>query len=232
MIKFVQVPCPSSCPSSGSSGGEFSYPNIFCSSGCLVIKKSSISEQERPDSRQPPIPQLRGPGRKPELGQELGQGTWTSLFSSCRATCPSSPGELTRTWTRNLDKFYHVFSSCRATCPSSPGELGQGTWTTAGRVTSSLSITPRFQAGPDSTTSWPRAETRALSLLHPRFQASSDSREAPIPCASPRRKPELGQELGQGTWTNFITCFPLAEPLVQVRPGNLDKELGQPQAAL
>ena len=25
MIKFVQVPCPSSCPSSGSSG-EFSYP--------------------------------------------------------------------------------------------------------------------------------------------------------------------------------------------------------------
>ena len=38
----------------------------------------------------------------------------------------------TRTWTRNLDKFYHVFSSRRATCPSSPGELGQGTWTTAG----------------------------------------------------------------------------------------------------
>ena len=111
------------------------------------------------------------------------------MFSSCRATCPSSPGELgqgtwttagcrvtsslsitprfqagnsvclapaetrtwTRTWTRNLDKFYHVFSSYRATCPSSPGELGQGTWTTAGcRVTSSLSITPRFQAGPDS----------------------------------------------------------------------------------
>ena len=33
-------------------------------------------------------------------------------------------------------------------CPSSPGELGQETWTTAGcRVTSSLSITPRFQAG-------------------------------------------------------------------------------------
>ena len=30
VIKFVQVPCPSSCPSSGSSpGGEFSYPNIF-----------------------------------------------------------------------------------------------------------------------------------------------------------------------------------------------------------
>ena len=29
-IKFVQVPCPSSCPSSGSyPGGEFSYPNIF-----------------------------------------------------------------------------------------------------------------------------------------------------------------------------------------------------------
>ena len=42
----------------------------------------------------------------------------------------------TRTWTRNLDKFYHVFSSCRATCPSSARELGQGTWTTAGcRVT-------------------------------------------------------------------------------------------------
>ena len=37
---------------------------------------------------------------------------------------------------RNLDKFYHVFSSCRATCPSSARKLGQGTWTTAGcRVT-------------------------------------------------------------------------------------------------
>ena len=31
-----------------------------------------------------------------------------------------------------MDKFYHVFSSCEATCPSSPAELGQGTWTTAG----------------------------------------------------------------------------------------------------
>ena len=38
----------------------------------------------------------------------------------------------TRTWTRSLDKFYHVFSSCKATCPSSARELGQGTWTTAG----------------------------------------------------------------------------------------------------
>ena len=33
----------------------------------------------------------------------------------------------TRTWTRSLDKFYHVFSSCKATCPSSARELGQGT---------------------------------------------------------------------------------------------------------
>ena len=134
---------------------------------------------------------------------------------------PAETRTWTRTWTRNLDKFYHVFSFYRATCPSSPsqtnfitcfpfteplvqvrGELGQGTWTTAGcRVTSSLSITPRFQ-------------------------------QAPIPCASPRRKPELGQELGQGTWTNFITCFPRTEPLVQVRPGNLDKELGQLRAAV
>ena len=31
-----------------------------------------------------------------------------------------------------MDKFCHVFSSCKATCPSSPAELGQGTWTTAG----------------------------------------------------------------------------------------------------
>ena len=56
---------------------------------------------------------------------------------------PAETRTWTRTWTRNLDKFYHVFSSYRATCPSSPGELGQGTWTTAGcRVTSSLSIRP------------------------------------------------------------------------------------------
>ena len=61
---------------------------------------------------------------------------------------------------------------------------------------------------------------------------------APIPgrprfqLRGPGRKPELGQELGQETWTSFITCFSLAEPLVQVRPGNLDKELGQLRAAV
>ena len=87
-----------------------------------------------------------------------------------------------------------MFSSCRATCPSSLGQLRA-------------------------------AVLQALSVLRP------DSRQA-ILCASPRRKPELGQELGQGTWTNFITCFPLTEPLVQVRPGNLDKELGQLRAAV
>ena len=107
---------------------------------------------------------------------------------------PAETRTWTRTWTRNLDKFYHVFSSYRATCPSSPGELGQGTWTTAGcRVTSSLSITPRFQAGPDSN-----------------FVAQGGN-------------PKLGQVLSR---------FPLAEPLVQVRPGNLDKELGQLRAAV
>ena len=155
-----------------------------------------------------------------------------------------------------------MFSSCRATCPSSPGELGQGTWTTAGcRVTSSLSVTPRFQAGPDST--WPRAETRTWTRTWTRnldkFYHVFSSCRATCPSSpeelgqgtwttagcrvtsslsvtppqlGPGRKPELGQELGQGTWTSFSTCFPLAEPLVQVRPGNLDKELGQLRAAV
>ena len=63
-----------------------------------------------------------------------------------------------------------MFSSCRATCPSSPGELGlvqvrPGNLDKGCRVTSSLSITPRFQAGPDSTTSWPRAETRTWTRI-------------------------------------------------------------------
>ena len=62
---------------------------------------------------------------------------------------------------------------------------------------------PRFQAGPDSNF---RAETRTWTR-------------------------NLDKELGQGTWTNFITCFPLTEPLVQVRPGK-DKELGQLRAAV
>ena len=70
------------------------------------------------------------------------------------------------------------------------------------------------------------AVLQALSVLRP------DSRQAPIPQLGPGRKPELGQELGQETWTSFITCFPLAEPLVQVRPKNLDKELGQLRAAV
>ena len=153
-----------------SPGGEFSYPN-FSSSGCLVIEKNSISIragaprfQAGPDSTTWPRAETR---------------TWT------------------RTWTRNLDKFYHVFSSCRATCPSLPGELGQGTWTTAGcRVTSSLSITPRFQAGPDSTT-WPRAETRTWTRTWTRnldkFYHVFSSCRATCP-SSPG-------ELGQGTWT-------------------------------
>ena len=118
VIKFVQVPCPSSCPSSGSSG-EFSYPNIF-----FFWLSCYEKEWYKSPSRSAPIP-----GR-PRFQLRAEARTWT------------------RTWTRNLDKFYHVFSSYRATCPSSPAELGQGTWTTAGcRVTSSLSITPRFQAG-------------------------------------------------------------------------------------
>ena len=67
------------------------------------------------------------------------------------------------------------------------------------------------------------AVLQALAVFRP------DSRQAPIPqLRGPGRKPELGQ----GTWTTFITCFPLAEPLVQVRPGNLDKELGQLRAAV
>ena len=145
MIKFVQVPCPSSCPSSGSSPrGEFSYPNIF------FFWLSCYSTYP---SRSAPIP-----GR-PRFQAGLDSTAWPRAETQT----------WTRTWTRNLDKFYHVFSSCRATCPSSPGELGQGTWTTACRVTSSLSITPRSQAGPDS-------------------------RQGPIPCASPRAEPELGQE--------------------------------------
>ena len=70
----------------------------------------------------------------------------------------------------------------------------------------------------------------------PRFQAGPDSRQAPIP-GRPRLQlhggnPNLDKKLGQGTWINFITCFPLTEPLVQVRPGNLDKELGQLRAAV
>ena len=161
---------------------ENSRTLIFSSSGCLVIKKSGISLragaprfQAGPDSRQAPIP---------TSWPRAETRTWT------------------RTWTRNLDKFYHVFSSCRATCPSSPGELGQGTWTTAGCRVTSLSITPRFQAGPNSVCLAP-AETRTWTR----------------------------------TWTRnldkfYHVCFPLTEPLVQVRPGNLDKKLGQLQAAV
>ena len=182
-----------SCPSSLSKFGGANLDKELGQLRAAVLQALSVL---RPDSRQAPIPCA---------SPRAGTRTWT------------------RTWTRNLDKFYHVFSSCRATCPSSPEELGQGTWTTAGcRVTSSLSVTPRFQAGPDSTT-WPRAETRtwtrtwtrnldkfyhvfsscratcpsspgnldkelgqlraavlqALSVLRP------DSRQAPIPCASP-----------------------------------------------
>ena len=116
------------------------------------------------------------PGREPELGQELGQGTWTKFI-----TCFPLAEPLVQVRPGNLDK-----------------ELGQ------------------LRA----------AVLQALSVLRP------DSRQAPIPQLGPGRKPELGQELGQGTWTSFITCFPLAEPLVQVRPGNLDKELGQLRAAV
>ena len=141
----------------------------------------------------------------------------------------------------NLDKFYHVFSSCRATCPSSPGELGQGTWTTAGcRVTSSLSVTPRFQreAGPDSTT-WPRAETRTWTRTWTRnldkFYHVFSSCRATCP-SSPG-------ELGQGTWTTAGCRYKLSQCYAPI-PGrprfhnlaqggnpnldkNLDKELGQ-----
>ena len=99
---------------------------------------------------------------------------------------------------------------------------------------------PQFQAGPDSNFvaqggnpnldknldkelgqlgQLRAAVLQALSVVRP------DSRQA-IPCALPQRKPELGQELGQGTWTNFITCFFITEPLVQVRPGTWTRNCG------
>ena len=60
-----------------------------------------------------------GPFSNTSLG-ELGQGTWTT--AGCRVA--SSLRTLTRTWTRNLGKFYHVFSSCRPLVQVRPG-----TWT-------------------------------------------------------------------------------------------------------
>ena len=62
---------------------------------------------------------------------------------------PARTRTWTRTWTRNLDKFYHVFSSYRATCPSSPGEWKElGQLRAAGYKLSQYCA--RFQPGPDS----------------------------------------------------------------------------------
>ena len=50
------------------------------------------------------------------------------------------------------------------------------------------------------------------------FFLTRQPEEENIRDSPPGEEPELGQELGQGTWIIFITCFPLAEPLVQVPP--------------
>ena len=104
----------------------------------------------------------------PELGQELGQGTWTNFITVFLLQSHLSKFRVprqtwTRTWTRNLDKFYHVFSSYRV-CPGNlDKELGQ----LRAAVLQALSVLrPDFRQ-------------KALSVLRP------NSRQAPIPCALP-----------------------------------------------
>ena len=212
MIKFVQVPCPSSCPSSGSSG-EFSYPNIFffwLSCYGISLRAGAPRFQAGPDSRQAPIP-TSWPGRKPELGQELGQGTWTNFitcFPLAEPLVQVRPG----TWTRNLDncglpcyklsQYYAPTPGRQSRVPRRGGnpnldknldkELGQ----ILSRVFLLQSHLSKFARG-----TW----TRNLDNCGlPCYKLSQYY--APIPgrprfqLRGPGRKPELGQELGQGTW--------------------------------
>ena len=93
VIKFVQVPCPSSCPSSGSSPGGESL--IFSSSGCLVIKKRSAPPAwAHADNN-------KAASSCPSSLSKFGGGTWTSGFARgkhvikfvqvpCPSSCPSS----------------------------------------------------------------------------------------------------------------------------------------------
>ena len=50
--------------------------------------------------------------------------TWTN-FITCFPLTEHLSKFARGTWTRNLDKFYHVFSSCKATPPNLDKELGQ-----------------------------------------------------------------------------------------------------------
>ena len=88
VIKFVQVPCPSSCPSSGSSpGGEFSYPNIF-------FFWAAPPAWAHVDNN-------KAASSCPSSLSKFGGGTWTSGFARgkhvikfvqvpCPSSCPSS----------------------------------------------------------------------------------------------------------------------------------------------
>ena len=122
-----------------------------------------------------------------------------------RAGAAPMPGRCREASMPGWLQVYNNKAAC--SCPSSLSKFGGGTWTR-------------------------NLDNCGLPCHKLFFFPPPDSRQALIPCASPRRKLELGQELGQGTWTNFVTCFPLTEPLVQVRLGNLDKELGQLRAAV
>ena len=217
----VQVPCP-------SSAGELGQ-GTWTTAGCRVTSSLSLTPRFQ---AQAPIPQL-GPGRNLDknLDKELGQvltrvfllqsrGTWTRNLGNCGLPCyklsqyyAPIPGR---------PRFHNLAQG--GNLPELGQELGQGFWTSF--ITCFPLAEPLVQVRPgnlDKELGQLRAAVlQALSVLRP------DSRQAPIPqLRGSGRKPELGQELGQGTWTSFITCFPL-----QVRPGNLDKELGQLRAAL
>ena len=143
VIKLVQVSCPSSCPPPGPQVGI----GACLESGQLreLVNTAALSKFLVQ------VPQANLDKWLCKPCYKLSQYYAPIPAGNSVRLAPAETRTWTRTWTRNLDKFYHVFFSYRATCPSSPGELGQGTWTTAGcRATSSLSITPRFQAGPDS----------------------------------------------------------------------------------
>ena len=97
VIKFVQVPCPSSCPSSGSSPGEFSYPNIFFYTLTLAAEPLEHCAHLQLD-----------PGPSP-----LCLPAWHGL-QLCGVRVRGKQFQMKPNSVRLTPRFYHVFSSCRA----------------------------------------------------------------------------------------------------------------------
>ena len=134
VIKLVQVPCPSSCPSSGFRLGHEVGIGACLESGRNTERACNTAARSCPSSLS------KFPGRTWTSGSARGKHVIKFVQVPCPSSCPSSGsrgaahgiGACLESGRNLRELVTRQPAVVQVPCPSSPAELGQGTSTTAG----------------------------------------------------------------------------------------------------